>query len=506
MADIADLDAIAQADLVRRGDVSPAELVDAAIDRIESVNPDLNAVIHERFDKARGEAAGDLPDGPFRGVPMVVKDLICHTAGDPFHEGIAGVRRALGWVEQEDTELARRFKAAGFVIVGKTNTPELGILPTTEPLAAGASRNPWDTSRSTGGSSGGSGAAVAAGMVAVGHANDGGGSIRIPASACGLVGLKPSRGRVSLGSEFGDVMGGLVCELAVTRTVRDTAAVLDAVHGPAAGEPYFAPAPTGPYSDDVGADPGRLRIGLLVTAEAAGVEVHHDCVVAAAEAGRLLESLGHVVWPTTRPRWTTRHSSGTSSRSGRQAMRGPSTGGAGDSAARSDLTTSSRSHGRWSRWVGRRAHPTGWRLGSGSRRRAGACSSGGRGASICCSLRPWPSRLHRWARSTAHLTTRSPGCSAPPRSSPSLLRPTSRASPPSPCRCTGPTTACPSVSSWWRPPAGRTSCSRLLPNSSRQLRGSTAARRSTPEEADAVRQSDGVEFPVVELGGKLCPT
>src|SRR6478672_8206877 len=294
MDDLAKLDAIAQAELVRSGQASPTELVDAAIKRIEGVNPDLNAVIHERFDKARDEAAGDLPDGPFRGVPMVVKDLMCHTAGDPFHEGIAGVRRQ-GWIEQEDTELARRFKAAGFVIVGKTNTPELGILPTTEPAAYGPSRNPWDTTRSTGGSSGGSGAAVASGMVPVGHANDGGGSIRIPASACGLVGLKPSRGRVSLGPEFGDAMGGLVCELAVTRTVRDTAAVLDAVHGPAPGEPYFAPAPVGPYCDDVGADPGRLRIGLLVTAEASGVDVQPECVAAVGQAAHVLESLGHTV-------------------------------------------------------------------------------------------------------------------------------------------------------------------------------------------------------------------
>src|SRR6478672_2943936 len=252
MDDLAKLDAIAQAELVRSGQASPTELVDAAIKRIEGVNPDLNAVIHERFDKARDEAAGDLPDGPFRGVPMVVKDLMCHTAGDPFHEGIAGVRRE-GWVEQEDTELARRFKAAGFVFVGKTNTPELGILPTTEPEAYGPTRNPWDTGRSTGGSSGGSAAAVASGMVAVAHANDGGGSIRIPASECGLVGLKPSRGRVSLGPEFGDVMGGLTAELAVTRSVRDAAAFLDIASGYEPGDPFVAPDPSRSYLEEVGA-------------------------------------------------------------------------------------------------------------------------------------------------------------------------------------------------------------------------------------------------------------
>ena len=172
--------------------------------------------------------------------------------GDP--RGHAGRSKTARYVAPHDQELARRLRAAGLVVVGRTNTPELGILPTTEPAAYGPTRNPWDTARSTGGSSGGSAAAVASGMVPVGHANDGGGSIRIPASECGLVGLKPSRARVPLGPEWGDVMGGLVCELAVTRTVRDTAAVLDAVAGPAPGDPYAAPAPERPYVDEVGAD------------------------------------------------------------------------------------------------------------------------------------------------------------------------------------------------------------------------------------------------------------
>jgi len=196
----ADLDATAQAELVRGGEVSPRELVEAAIERVEALNGDLNAVIHRLFDKALAE---EPAAGPFRGVPMVVKDLVAHTAGDPFHEGIR-LLREIGWTEPDDTWLAERLRDAGFVFVGKTNTPELGILPTTEPEAYGPTRNPWDRSRSTGGSSGGSAAAVAAGMVSIGHANDGGGSIRIPASACGLVGLKPSRGRVSMAPEFGD--------------------------------------------------------------------------------------------------------------------------------------------------------------------------------------------------------------------------------------------------------------------------------------------------------------
>src|SRR5205809_954675 len=192
--DVAFLDATAQAELVRQRKASPRELVDAAIARIERVNPKLNAVVIQRFEKARAEAAApDLPDGPFRGVPFLLKDLICHSAGDPYHAGMR-LLRELGWVERHDTHLAARFRAAGFVFLGRTNVPELGPAPTTEPLAYGPTRNPWDTSRSPGGSSGGSAAAVAAGLVPVAHANDGGGSIRIPASECGLVGLKPAGG------------------------------------------------------------------------------------------------------------------------------------------------------------------------------------------------------------------------------------------------------------------------------------------------------------------------
>jgi amidase len=290
--DLARMDATDQAELVRSGKASPAELVDAAVARIEQVNPELNAVIHPLFDKARRQAAGELPQGPFTGVPMVLKDLLCYSAGDPFHEGMRFLKQQ-NWVEEEDQYLAAKFRAAGFVFVGKTNTPELGILPACEPEAHGATRNPWNTAHSTGGSSGGSAAAVASGMVPVGHANDGGGSIRIPASECGLVGLKPTRGRTSLGPELGDMFGGLVSEHVVSRSVRDTAAVLDAVHGPMPGDPYAAPTPSRPFLDEVGADPGRLRIGILTTAQA--TPTHPDCVAAAEDAGRLLESLGHTV-------------------------------------------------------------------------------------------------------------------------------------------------------------------------------------------------------------------
>ena len=290
--DLALLDATAQADLVRRGAASPRELVDAAIARIERVNPRLNAVIVERFDRARAEAASPtLPDGPFRGVPLLVKDLMLRTAGDPHHCGMGFLKR-LGWVEREDTWLAARLRAAGFVFLGKTNTPELGPVPTTEPLAYGPTRNPWDTTRSPGGSSGGSAAAVASGMVPVAHANDGGGSIRIPASACGLVGLKPSRGRTSLGPALGESWAGLAIEHCVARSVRDTAAVLDAVAGWLPGDPYAAPGPARPYRDEIGADPGRLRIGLMTTGVAS---VDPECAAGAEAAGRLLASLGHAV-------------------------------------------------------------------------------------------------------------------------------------------------------------------------------------------------------------------
>jgi len=291
------LDACALAQLVRNGVASPAELVDDAINRIEKLNPELNAVIRPRFDEARREAAAALPDGPFRGVPIVLKDLLCYLAGEEIHEGMRVLKEAR-YVSRRDQELARRLHAAGFVVVGRTNTPELGILPTTEPFAYGPTRNPWDTARSTGGSSGGSAAAVASGMVPVGHANDGGGSIRIPASECGLVGLKPSRARVPLGPEWGDIFGGLVCELGVSRTVRDTAAVLDAVAGPEPGDPYAAPTPSRPFVEELGADPGRLRIGMQSAAFGGTVTTHPDCVAATEAAGALLESVGHVVDPT----------------------------------------------------------------------------------------------------------------------------------------------------------------------------------------------------------------
>ena len=296
MDDLTTFDATAQADLVRRREVTPIELVDAAIRRIERLNPRLNALVTPLFDEARALAA-DPPAGPFRGVPFLMKDLQATCAGVR-HTG--GSRLLADFVAPMDTELVTRFRAAGLVIVGTTNTPEFGILPTTEPHLHGATRNPWDPTRSTGGSSGGSAAAVAARMVPMAHANDGGGSIRIPASCCGLFGMKPTRGRNPLGPFVGDIMNGLVVEHAVTRSVRDSAALLDATAGADVGAPYWAPPVARPFIEEVGTPPGRLRIAVVTTAPI-GVPIHADCVAAVRDAASLCARLGHHVEDATLP-------------------------------------------------------------------------------------------------------------------------------------------------------------------------------------------------------------
>ena len=295
MTDLSLLDATAQAELVRRGEASPVELVDAAINRVEKLNGELNAVIHPLFERARTAArAESLPDGPFRGVPAVVKDLDGHLAGAPYHAGNK-LLKEIGYVPNTSSYLFERLEQAGFVLVGKTNTPEFGLMPTTETTTYGPARNPWNTAHSTGGSSGGSGAAVASGMVPVGHAGDGGGSIRIPAAHCGLFGIKPSRGRISLGPDEGESWGGLVARHVVTRSVRDSAAVLDAIEGGDPGDPYQIPRPARPYAADLGVAPGALRIGVMTAAPGAVVEVDPECIAAAEDTARLLESLGHTV-------------------------------------------------------------------------------------------------------------------------------------------------------------------------------------------------------------------
>ncbi len=291
MDEFSSFDATALASLVRERKVKAIELVEAAIERIERLNPTLNAVVTPMYEQASAASIGKLPDGPFTGVPFLLKDL-----GAP----CAGVRMTMGstfmrnFVPDHDSELVARLKRAGLIILGKTNTPELGILPTTEPRLFGASRNPWDINRTPGGSSGGSASAVAARFVPMAHGNDGGGSIRTPASCCGLFGLKPTRARNPLGPDLGDVFSGLVVDHALTRSIRDSAALLDATAGPDVGDPYWAPPPTRPFLQEVGADPGRLRIAFT-TRTAAGVKVHADCISAVQNAAVLCADLGHEV-------------------------------------------------------------------------------------------------------------------------------------------------------------------------------------------------------------------
>ncbi len=285
------LDATDQAALVASGEVHPTELLEAAIERIERIDPVLNAVVIRWFDHAREVAGGSLPAGPFRGVPFLLKDLWAAYEGQLLSNGNIALRTA-AIPSPTDTTLVSRFRTAGFVTAGRTNSPEFGSLPTTEPEAWGPTRNPWNTHHSPGGSSGGSASAVAAGLVPIAHASDGGGSIRIPASCCGLVGLKPSQGRITLGP-FRDE-SNLGVELCVSRSLRDTVRLLDAVRGPGIGDTVIAPPPARAYLDELGADPGRLRIGVL-DHHPFGAAIHPECAIAANDAATLLESLGHHV-------------------------------------------------------------------------------------------------------------------------------------------------------------------------------------------------------------------
>lgn len=283
-------DALGLAELVRKKQVTPRDLVDSALDRIDKLNPKINAVIH-RFDELARSTAATALTGPFAGVPFLAKDLVSAWAGVPME---SGSRLARGYVPKQDSEITKRYRAAGVVLVGKTNTPELGLVPTTEPEAFGPTRNPWDPTRTSGGSSGGAGAAVAAGLVPMGGGGDGGGSIRIPASACGVYGFKPSRGRTPCGPENGDNWQGFVVEHVLTRSVRDSAAMLDAITGSDPGELYFAPPHSKPFLQEVGAKPGKLRIAFTTRALLAA-DVHPDCVAAVKDAAKLLAELGHDV-------------------------------------------------------------------------------------------------------------------------------------------------------------------------------------------------------------------
>jgi Asp-tRNA(Asn)/Glu-tRNA(Gln) amidotransferase A subunit family amidase len=287
----ADYDGLGLAELVRARQVAPEEVLEAAIGRIEALNPALNAVVTRVYDEARLAARRHDRDAPLAGVPFLLKDLGAAQAGVPLSAGSRFFKHA---VVPVDAETVVRHKRAGLMILGRTNTPEFGLSATTEPVAFGPTRNPYDLARTPGGSSGGSAAAVAVRMVPIAHASDGGGSIRIPASCCGLFGLKVTRNRNTYAPYAGEGLAGCSVEHVVSRSVRDSAAVLDATAGPGIGDPYFATPPARPFIEEVGAAPGRLRIAFTTTAFN-GVPVHPDCVAAATAAATLCEQLGHRV-------------------------------------------------------------------------------------------------------------------------------------------------------------------------------------------------------------------
>lgn len=291
LAEYAQYDATALAGLVRRGDVHPAELLETAIAAVDAVDPKLNAVVVKFYDMARRAIAAGLPEGPFRGVPFLLKDLTAHAKGTITSSGWVPRKDA---VVDYDTELVARFKKAGVAIFGRTAVPELAMDWSTESRLYGPTHNPWELGHSTGTSSGGTAAAVAAGIVPMAHGNDGGGSIRVPASACGVFGLKPSRHRNPSGPVAGDVWQGMICEHVLTRTVRDSAAMLDATSGIDVGAFHNAPPKERPFVEEVGAEPRRLRIALSTTAPY-GAPTHPDCIAAAEDAAALCEALGHTV-------------------------------------------------------------------------------------------------------------------------------------------------------------------------------------------------------------------
>jgi amidase len=291
--DVSRIDAVGQAELVRSGAITPVELVESAIERIEAGNGDLNAIVTPLYEKARAEAAVTDPTRPLAGVPYVLKDHLTASAGDPMSEGMAFLR-AHRYAPEHDSYYVAKMRRAGMVLVGKSNLPELALRPTTEPAAWGPCRNPWDPSLSAGGSSGGSAAAVAAGLVPVAHATDAGGSIRIPSSFNGTVGLKPSRGRVSHGPEIGDPwLNGSWYLGAITSTVRDAAAVLDAISGYMPGDPFTAPPPPRPFLAEVTDPPGRLRIGFLRRSCAGYPDLHPEVLAGVDATVGLLADLGH---------------------------------------------------------------------------------------------------------------------------------------------------------------------------------------------------------------------
>ncbi|MBU2646609.1 amidase [bacterium] len=290
-SEYSNFDGLGLAELVRKGEVTPRELADTALDALERLNPKLNAITYMMSDYADRIISKGIPQGPFTGVPFLVKDLISSIAGYPTN---CGSRLYQGWTRDFNSEIINRFNRAGLVTLGRTNTPENGISATCEPVANGPSHNPWKLDHITGGSSGGSAAAVAAGIVPLAHGGDGGGSIRMPSACCGTFGMKPTRGRNPMGPDNHELWHGMIVEGVITRTVRDSAAILDCTAGPDIGAPYWAQPPERPFLDEVGRDPGRLRVAF--SAEAPGGEpVDEECKKAVADAAKLMEDLGHQV-------------------------------------------------------------------------------------------------------------------------------------------------------------------------------------------------------------------
>lgn len=291
------LDATAIAALIQRGEVTPTEITEIAIGRATKVNTQTNAIVHPMYDIAREMARSISSSAPLAGVPLLIKDLGIEVEGVPKREGCRALQ---GYISASDSWITQQYRKAGCVFMGKTNTPEFGLTPYTEPALYGPCRNPWDLTRTTGGSSGGSAAAVASGITPLATASDGGGSIRIPASCCGLFGLKPSRGRISMAPEHGEGWSGAVSEGCVSRSVRDSALFLDCVRGNAPGDPFVIKPPIRPYTEEVLQSPGQLRIGYS-TAHPFGKSAHPDVVAAVRHTATLLESLGHIVEEVTLP-------------------------------------------------------------------------------------------------------------------------------------------------------------------------------------------------------------
>jgi Asp-tRNA(Asn)/Glu-tRNA(Gln) amidotransferase A subunit family amidase len=284
-------DATALAGLVAKREVSASEVIEAAIARAEEVNPKINAIVHKQYEKARKAVAGGAPGGPLGGVPYLIKDLHFLEKGEPARLGSSLFK---DYVADHDSAYVARCKKAGLVIFGRSSTPEFGLNPNTEPRLQGSCRNPWNLEHSAGGSSGGAAAAVAAGILPVAHATDGGGSIRIPAAQCGLFGLKPSRGRVSFAPDAGEAWGGLSTGHVVSRSVRDSALMLDCTAGAEPGDPYAAPTPERSFVDALARPPAKLRIALMLK-DHRGAALHPECETAVRVAAKLCASLGHSV-------------------------------------------------------------------------------------------------------------------------------------------------------------------------------------------------------------------